>query len=72
MSQVHSCNTHFAAKQAYHFPSIRTNYGTFNIRFEGPKVHVEIKISTNLVYNKSVINSKIVDTAVIIYLNYQK
>ncbi len=35
---VHSYNTRSAAKQSYYIPKIRTNYGLFNIRFQGPKV----------------------------------
>jgi hypothetical protein len=35
---VHSYNTRSAAKQSYYIPKIRTNYGLFNIRFQGTKV----------------------------------
>ena len=35
---VHSYNTRSAAKQSYYIPKIGTNYGLFNIRFQGPKV----------------------------------
>ena len=38
LSSVHNYNTRFAAKQPYHLPYARTNYGKFNIRFQGPSV----------------------------------
>ena len=31
-------NTRLAAKQSYYLPKARTNYGIFNIRFQGPSV----------------------------------
>ena len=33
----HSYNTHLALKNSYSLPLIRTNYGKFSIRFQGPK-----------------------------------
>ena len=35
---VHSYNTRHSAKQTYYLPKSRTNYGKFNIRFQGPKI----------------------------------
>ena len=35
---VHSYNTRAAANESYYLPRARTNYGLFNIRFQGPKV----------------------------------
>ena len=35
---VHSYNTRHSAKQTYYSPKARTNYGKFNIRFQGPKI----------------------------------
>ena len=37
-SEIHPYNTRSAAKQSYYFPKVRTNYGKFNIRFQGPKI----------------------------------
>ena len=31
-------NTRPAAKQSYYLPFVRTNYGKFNIRFQGPSI----------------------------------
>ena len=31
-------NTRLVAKQSYHLPFVRTNYGKFNIRFQGPSI----------------------------------
>ena len=33
--QVHSYNTRHASKLSYYLPKVRTNYGKFNIRFQG-------------------------------------
>ena len=47
VSEIHHYNTRSAAKQSYYLPKARTNYGKFNIRFQGPKVwnsiHGQIK-----------------------------
>ena len=36
--RIHNYNTRSAANQSYYLPRARTNYGIFNIRFQGPKV----------------------------------
>ena len=40
VTSVHNYNTRFAAKHSYYLPYARTgtNYGKFNIRFQGPAV----------------------------------
>ena len=38
VDKVHRYNTRLAAKKLYYLPSARTNYGHFNIRFQGTKV----------------------------------
>ena len=38
VSEIHHYNTRSAAKQSYYLPKARTNYGKFNIRFQGPKI----------------------------------
>ena len=38
IGNVHSYNTRAAANESYYLPQARTNYGLFNIRFQGPKV----------------------------------
>ena len=38
VSEIHRYNTRSAAKQSYCLPKARTNYGKFNIRFQGPKI----------------------------------
>ena len=35
---LHTYNTRFAAKHSYYVPKVRTNFGKFSIRFQGPKV----------------------------------
>ena len=35
---LHTYNTRFAAKHSYYFPKVRTNFGKFSIRYQGPKV----------------------------------
>lgn len=34
----HNYNTRLASKKSYYVPTARTNYGIFNIRFQGPKI----------------------------------
>ena len=34
----HGYNTRLALKNSYSLPLIRTNYGKFSIRFQGPKI----------------------------------
>ena len=38
VAHVHTYNTRLASQSSYYLPSIRTNYGKFNIRYCGPKV----------------------------------
>ena len=38
VDQVHSYNTRHASKLSYYLPKVRTNYGKFNIRFQGPMI----------------------------------
>ena len=38
VTSVHNYNTRFAAKHSYYLPYGRTNYGKFNIHFQGPSV----------------------------------
>ena len=38
LTSIHSYNTRQASKKSYYIPKARTNYGIFNIRFQGPKV----------------------------------
>ena len=38
VSEMYEYNTRSASKQAFHIPKARTNYGKFNIRFQGPKI----------------------------------
>ena len=35
---LHNCNTRWSSKMTYVVPKVRTNYGTFNIGFQGAKV----------------------------------
>ena len=38
LSEIPHYNSRSAAKQSYCLPKARTNYGKFNIRFQGPKI----------------------------------
>ena len=38
VDKIHSYNTRYAAKQSYYLPKAGTNYGKFNVRFQGPVV----------------------------------
>ena len=35
-SDMHNVNTRFATRSTFYVPKIRTNYGKFNIRYNGP------------------------------------
>ena len=35
---AYSYNTRNASKLSYYLPKVRTNYGKFNIRFQGPMI----------------------------------
>ena len=35
---IHNYNTRLSSKRTYAIPRVRTNYGIFNIRFQGSKV----------------------------------
>jgi len=35
VSTRHRYNTRFSSKEMYSFPSVKTNYGKFNVRFAG-------------------------------------
>jgi hypothetical protein len=38
VENVHNYNTCSLATQSYYLPKIKTNYGKFNVRFQGPIV----------------------------------
>lgn len=38
VSGIHQYNTRYATKQSHYLPRVRTNYGKFSIRFQGPKI----------------------------------
>ena len=38
LTSIHSYNTRQASKKSYYVPKAKTNYGIFNIRFQGPKI----------------------------------
>ena len=56
VTSVHNYNTRFAAKHSYYLPYARTNYGKFNIRFQGPSVwnaiDDNIKVSSSILIFK--------------------
>lgn len=38
VNKTHNYNTRLSSKLSYSLPKVRTNYGIFNIRFQGPKI----------------------------------
>jgi hypothetical protein len=42
VNEVHNYNTRLSSKISYSIPGVRTNYGKFNIRFQGVKVWIDI------------------------------
>ena len=58
VTNIHKYNTRLAAKQSYYLPFVRTNYGKFNIRFEGPSIWTcidkDIKSSSKAMFKKKI------------------
>ena len=56
ISKAHHYNTRLASRSSYSLPRIRTNYGKFNIRFQGPKIwnslDEKIKASNRLAFKR--------------------
>jgi hypothetical protein len=42
VNEVHNYNTRLSSKISYLIPGVRTNYGKFNIQFQGVKVWNDI------------------------------
>ena len=38
VNEIHAYNTRLASKQSYSLPKTRTNFGIFNVRYQGPKI----------------------------------
>jgi hypothetical protein len=38
VKKIHSYNMRLASKESYSLPKTRTNFGIFNIRYQGPKI----------------------------------
>ena len=58
VTNIHKYNTRLAAKQSYYLPFVRTNYGKFNIRFQGPSIwnciDKDIKLSSKAMFKKKI------------------
>ena len=50
---IHNYNTRFSSKMTYAIPKVGTNYGIFNIRFQGSKVWNDISDDIKLLSLKS-------------------
>ena len=61
ITSVHNYNTGFAAKHSYYLPYARTNYGKFNIRFQGPSVWNAIVDNVKLSSTLSVFEKRLKD-----------
>ena len=48
VNKVHNYNTRLSSKLSYTLLKVRTNYGSFNIRFQGPKMWNSIHDNTKL------------------------
>ena len=46
VSETHNYNTRLSSKISNSLPKVRTNYGIFNIRFQGPKLWNPIREDT--------------------------
>ena len=58
VTSVHNYNTRFAAKHSYYLPYAMTNYGKFNIRFQGPSVRNTFDDNVNFSSSISVFQKK--------------
>ena len=49
VNELHNYNTRLSSSQSYALLKSRTNYGIYNIRFQGPKIwnSIDIKIKTS-------------------------
>ena len=58
VTNIHKYTTRLAAKQSYYLPFVRTNYGKFNIRFQGPSIwnciDKDIKLSSKAMFKKKI------------------
>ena len=58
VTNIHKYNTRLAAKQSYYLLFVRTNYGKFNIRFQGPSIwnciDKDIKLSSKAMFKKKI------------------
>ena len=56
VTNIHNYNTSLAAKQSYYLPFVKTNYGKFNIRFQGLSIWTsidnDIKLSSIAMFKK--------------------
>ena len=59
----HSYNTRFAARHSLCIPKVRTNYGKFSLRFQGPKVWNEIDTSMKS-KSKTIFKSKFISNII--------
>ena len=61
VSSVHNYNTRFAAKHSYYLPYAGTNYGKFNIRFQGPSIWNTIDDNVKLLSSIPVFKKRLRD-----------
>ena len=61
VTSIHNYNTRLAAKHSYYLPYARTNYGKFNIRFQGPSVWNTIDDNVKLSSSISVFKKRLKD-----------
>ena len=58
VTNIHKYNTRLAAKQSYYLPFVRTNYGKFNVPFQGPSIwnciDKDIKSSSKAMFKKKI------------------
>ena len=44
IKEIHNYNTRLSSRMTYALPKTRTNYGIFNIRYQGAKICDNIKL----------------------------
>ena len=62
VNEIHAYNTRLASKQSYSLPKTRTNFGIFNMRYQGPKIWNFLDESDKKNYLKKKLKIHLIDS----------
>ena len=57
VNEIHAYNTRLASKQSYSLPKTRTNFGIFNMRYQGPKSGIFLMSLTKKLLKEEIKNT---------------